>query len=58
MSAPPVTTGAVQMTIADPLDGVAETAVGALGIVAGVTELLGVEDKPVPILLVAVTVKV
>jgi hypothetical protein len=35
-----------------------ELIVGAVGYVAGVTLLEGVEDNPVPLLLVAVTVKV
>lgn len=45
------------MTDACPLPLVAEPIVGAPGTVAAVTELDGVDEEPVPIALVAVTVK-
>jgi hypothetical protein len=54
---PPVD-DAVKLTVACPLPPVALTFVGALGVVAGVTELLVPEIKPVPIAFVAVTVNV
>lgn len=46
------------MIVASPLPRVAVPIVGASGTVAGVTELLAVEDALVPRALVAVTVKV
>ena len=59
VSAPvPVLDGAVQVTVADPLPAVAATPVGAPGNVAGVTGLDGAEACPVPVALVAATVKV
>jgi hypothetical protein len=57
MALPPVA-GAVNEIVACPFPGVADTAVGASGTVAGVTEFDGDEDALVPIALVAVTVKV
>jgi hypothetical protein len=52
--------GAVQLTTAEALPGVAFTPVGAPGgdDVTGVTEFDGVDSGPVPTLLVADTVKV
>jgi hypothetical protein len=54
---PPVD-DAVKLTVACPLPPVALTFVGALGVVAGVTELLVPEIKPAPIAFVAVIVNV
>ena len=50
--------GALNVIVAWPLPAVALTLVGALGIVAGMTELLALETVLVPIALNAVTVKV
>ena len=58
IGAPPLDAGAVQETVASALPPVADTPVGAPGTVAGVTEVDASEDGPVPIELVAVTVKV
>ena len=60
MALPPLLDGAVQLTVADPLPAVAVTPVGAPGAVGalGVTALDGAEAGPVPMALVAVTVKV
>jgi hypothetical protein len=58
MAEPPVLTGAVQETATEVLPGTPVTAVGAPGTVAGVTAADGVESGPVPVPLVAVTVKV
>ena len=60
MIALPPFAGAVQLTCADALAGVAVTAVGAAGAVGpvGVTAFDGAEAGPVPIALVAVTVNV
>ena len=60
MALPPLLDGAVQLTVADPLPAVAVTPVGAPGAVGvfGVTALDGAEAGPVPLALVAVTVKV
>ena len=55
---PPVEPGAVQVTAAVVLPGVADTAVGAPGTVAGVTGELAEDGAPVPTALVAVTVNV
>ena len=57
---PPLLDGAVQLTVADPLPAVAVTPVGAPGAVGalGVTALDGAEAGPVPLALVADTVKV
>ena len=55
---PPLEAGAVKLTVAWALPGVAEAPVGAPGTVAGVTEFEGADDGPVPAALVAVTVKV
>jgi len=58
MTDPPVLRGAVKVIVACPLPRVAMRVVGAFGTVAGVTALLDGELALVPILLVAVTVKV
>lgn len=50
--------GAVKLTVACPLPGVAVPMVGAPGAVAGVAALEAADAGPVPIALVAVTVKV
>jgi hypothetical protein len=57
---PPLLDGAVQVTVAAVLPPVAATAVGAPGAVGalGVTALDAEEAGPVPLALVAVTVKV
>ena len=55
---PPLEAGAVKLTLAEALPGVAETPVGAPGTVAGVTAFDAAEAGPVPTPLVAVTVKV
>ncbi len=55
---PPLSAGADHVKVALPSPIVPATLVGASGTVAGVTELLAVEDALVPIALVAVTVKV
>jgi len=56
----PSLAGAVNVTVACPLPGVALTLVGALGTVAldGVTGAVATEDALVPTALLAVTVKV
>ncbi len=51
-------TGAVKVIVACPFHLVAVIPVGAFGVVAGVTALLATELALVPIILVAVTVKV
>ena len=58
MAEPPLLTGGVNVMVAWPLPLVAVPIVGASGTVAGVIELLGLEDALVPTVLVAVTVKV
>lgn len=55
---PPVLIGAVKVMVACPFHLVAVIAVGAPGVVAGVTELLCAELALVPMIFVAVTVKV
>ena len=55
---PPSDTGAVKETLACPLPAVAVPIVGASGIVAGVTELDGLDAADVPTAFVALTVKV
>jgi hypothetical protein len=57
---PPLLVGAVQLTAAEALPPVAVTAVGALGAdgAAGVTAFDGAESGPVPLPLVADTLKV
>jgi hypothetical protein len=56
MLAPPLLTGAVHDTAAEAFPPTADTAVGAPGTVAGVTELDAPELAPLPTLFVAVTV--
>jgi hypothetical protein len=55
---PPLLDGAVHVTVADPSPAVAATPVGAVGRVFGVTAFDGEDAGPVPLALVAVTVKV
>ena len=55
---PPFDAGGVKETVACPLPGVALPIVGAPGSVAGVTLLEAAEAGPVPLALLAVTVKV
>ena len=57
MTAPPFEEGAVKETVACPLPGVAETAVGASGTVTGVTAEDADESDP-DIVFLAVTVNV
>ena len=58
MALPPLSTGAVQDTKAEPLPGVAATPVGLPGTVAGRTLLEASDSIPLPTTLVAWTVKV
>jgi len=58
MGLPPFEAGGVKLTVAWALPAVAVPIVGAPGTVAGVTLLEGLEAGPVPIALVAFTVKV
>jgi hypothetical protein len=58
MDDPPVELGAVNDIVACAIPAVAETAVGAPGVVIGVTEFDGDDAALVPITFVAVTVKV
>jgi hypothetical protein len=57
---PPLLDGALQLTVADPFPGTADTSVGAPGAVAevGVTALDGSEAAPEPAEFEAVTVNV
>jgi len=55
---PPLLAGVVQVTTAEALPGVADTAVGAPGTVLGVIAALGDDAGETPTLLVAVTVNV
>ena len=55
---PPLLTGGVKLMVAWPFPATAVTPVGAPGVVAGTTELLGLELELVPFAFVAVTVKV
>jgi len=55
---PPSDAGAVQVTVADPLPGVAATPVGAPGVVAGVTGEDAADASPAPTAFMARTVKV
>jgi hypothetical protein len=57
---PPVFDGAVQLTVAEAFPAVAETPVGAPGTAGalGVTALDAADSGPVPVALVADTVKV
>ena len=58
MADPPVTVGAVQLTVAEAFAAVAVPMVGAPGTVAGVTELDAADGRPVPMPLMAATLKV
>ena len=58
MADPPLEAGAVKLTLAEVLPGVAVPMVGAPGRVTGVTGLDALEAGPVPMALVAVTLKV
>ena len=58
MGLPPFEAGGVKLTVACALPAVAVPMVGAPGTVAGVTLFEGLEAGPVPIALVAFTVKV
>ncbi len=58
MAEPPLKEGGDQVTIADAFSGVALTAVGAPGTVAGVTAKEGAEDGESPRLFLATTVNV
>ena len=58
ITAPPLLAGAANWTVARALPGTALTAVGAPGTAAGVTAFEGAEGPLVPLLFVAVTVKV
>jgi hypothetical protein len=55
---PPLLAGAVNVIVAEPFPAVAETLVGAPGVVAGVTEFEVAEAVLVPVAFVAVTVNV
>jgi hypothetical protein len=55
---PPSMTGGVQLTVAHPPPGTADTPVGAVGTVAGMTDGDAVDCAPLPTLFVASTVKV
>jgi hypothetical protein len=55
---PPVDNGALHVTEACVLLDVAKTLVGVPGTVAGVTELDVLDDAPVPIVLIVVTMNV
>ena len=58
MADPPLEAGAVKLTLAEALPRVAVAPVGAPGTVTGVTGLDAPEAGPVPMALVALTVKV
>ncbi len=58
MAEPPLKEGGDQVTIADAFSGVASTAVGVPGSVAGVTAKEGAEDGESPRLFLATTLKV
>ncbi len=58
MAEPPLKEGGDQVTTADVFSGVALTAVGAPGTVAGVTAKEGAEDGESPRLFLATTLKV
>ena len=55
---PPLEAGAVKLTTACAFPAVADTPVGAPGLVAGVIVFEAAEGGPVPTVLVAVTVNV
>jgi hypothetical protein len=54
----PLLLGALQVSVALVFPAVALVIVGAVGVVAGVTALEGVDAEPVPRELIAATVKV
>ena len=58
MGDPPLLAGAVKATLAAPVCGVTSNAVGAPGIVMGVTEAEGADAADDPAPFVATTVKV
>lgn len=58
MAAPPLLAGGVNETVACAFPAAADTAVGAPGLVTGVTVFDAPEAGPVPTLLAAVTVNV
>ena len=58
MALPPLLAGAVQLTVACALPGVAVTLVGASGTVNGVTLALGADATLLPAAFVATTVNV
>ena len=58
MAVPPVTVGAVQVTVAVVPSAVAATAVGTPGVVTGITAALAVDAVPVPTALTGLTRKV
>ena len=58
MAEPPLEAGAVKVAVAWALPAVAVPMIGAPGTVAGVTLFDAAEAGPVPIILVALTVKV
>jgi hypothetical protein len=58
MALPPSEPGAVHDTDTEPLPAVPDTPVGAPGGPVGVTAVDGADGTPVPLVLVAVTVKV
>ncbi len=58
MASPPSEDEPVQLTLAWALPAVADTEVGAVGVVDGVTAADGAEDGLLPSALVATTVKV
>ena len=55
---PPLSAGAVKLTVAWPLPAVAVTPVGASGTVRGVTAFEAADGGPVPAAFVALTVNV
>jgi hypothetical protein len=57
MAEPPSLAGGVQLTMTAPLPDVPDTPVGASGTVAGVTDDDGIDSTPLPMALVAWTVK-
>jgi hypothetical protein len=58
IGAPPLSPGAMKLTVACPFPGVAVVIVGAPGIVRGVTAFDASDGDPVPAAFVAVTVNV
>lgn len=58
MAAPPFDEGADHVTTADSLPGVADTSLGAVAVVAGVTEAEAEDAAEFPTLLIALTVNV